>query len=203
MRQIAKQTRQPDEIVVVANTTEELQRPLNGLIYYQPPEPWVSLGYLRQKALDLASGDVVIWFDDDDWYHEKRIERSLVNIENRTAGAACFPLTHIFFAKRRDLRYITLPGVDITSLAVHIKAARSTRFPHLLATEERMWSHPILDQLEELGRVDYITDYLVSVGGVIIVHGDNVWNYQESRSIPDKLRWWLIPDLQDLEEWCP
>lgn len=36
------------------------------------------VGEKRNRALELAKGDVIVWFDDDDWQHPERLSRSLL-----------------------------------------------------------------------------------------------------------------------------
>jgi len=82
-RDIAKQTRQPDEILVVDTTgpdrTDDVFRGLGDLSYSANiqvfnEDPLWDTGQSRQKLLDECTGDVCMWWDDDDWHHRLYLE---------------------------------------------------------------------------------------------------------------------------------
>ena len=69
-------------------------------------EPGMPLGMLRNLSVDLAAGDVVCVWDDDDGHHPDRVMRQLeYMIEN--GGRACFLTDHLqFFGEERMLFWI-------------------------------------------------------------------------------------------------
>jgi len=58
-----------------------------------------ALGALRNMAVDAASGDYVVQWDDDDWFHPRRIELQMAALRNATGRlvhTACFMTEWIF-----------------------------------------------------------------------------------------------------------
>lgn len=190
--QIQKQTRRVDEVVVVTNAADPSAY-LDGtisqrcgapdtLVYWQPPESWVSLGWMRQKALDLCHSDIVLWMDDDDWYHPKRVELSCPPIESGRYDAAVFPLTHYYYLSDRSLRRLqTDMMMHLPAVAWRRQSVCRARFFHLTAAEDSHWIHRIVHckwarPLITADRIRWVTDHAYPhIGAIIVVHGGNTW----------------------------
>ena len=61
-----------DDLLTVAFLKTIKDRNIRSLII--PSNPKLSLGKLRNKSIEQANGEYICQWDDDDWYHEKRIE---------------------------------------------------------------------------------------------------------------------------------
>lgn len=190
--QIRKQTRRPDEVVVVTNALDpskyvdgsiaELCGVRDTIVYWQPPEPWVSLGWIRQKALDLCRSDVFMWMDDDDWYHPSRVELSCAPIESGRYDAAVFPLTHYYYLNDRSLRHMrTDIMMHLPAVAWRRASVRKARFFHISSAEDCHWIHRIVHchwapPLIPASRIYWVNDYAYpNIGAMIVVHGGNTW----------------------------
>lgn len=75
-----KQTYPNKEIVIVDDGKEDLSDVLQSLtkdeVKYNkiPKRPDNVLGHLRNLTLEMASGDILVQWDDDDWYHPERLQ---------------------------------------------------------------------------------------------------------------------------------
>jgi hypothetical protein len=201
--QIRKQTRQVDEVVVVTNAPSfepyanlaELTQVENTLVYHQPPEPWVSLGWMRQKALDLCSSDILLWMDDDDWYHPRRTEFSCPPIESGRYDAAVFPLTHHYYLSNRTICHLQTDMVmHLPAVAWRRSSVLSAKFFHVRAVEDShwidrvarcRWARPLIPG----DRIRWVTDYAYPhIGAMIVVHGANTWQDLERANGEDDTR---------------
>ena len=66
------QTRKPDEIIVIGNGLKEI--PTNYDVKTFCCEEPQSVSWSRNKAAEIASGDIIIYFDVDDLPHDQKIE---------------------------------------------------------------------------------------------------------------------------------
>lgn len=53
--------------------------------------PKLTLGALRNRAIDAANGEYVCQWDDDDWYHTRRIELQLQSAIRQNKAASILP----------------------------------------------------------------------------------------------------------------
>jgi|GEM_PF-4469923 len=197
--QIAKQTRKPDEVIVVTNARDseayldgrmaERTGVANTLVYWQKPEPWVSLGWMRQKALDLCSSDILLWCDDDDWYHPRRFELSVAPIESGRYDAAAVPLTHMYYVEEQKIVSMECGvALHLPATAWRRSLVQKARFAHTLSGEDCMWicaiAHPPegVELLLPPHRVRWIGNYIEPhIGAMVLVHGSNTWQISLSR----------------------
>jgi glycosyltransferase involved in cell wall biosynthesis len=200
--QIGKQTRKPDEVIIVTNATDleaydydHLRQRLgveNVVVYKQPPESWVSLGWLRQKAMDLCSSELFLWFDDDDWYHPRRLETTAVLVESGRCDAAIFPMTHTYYVEEGVLcpREAGI-GIFLPAATWRRELAKKAFFPHIDLGEDGVWLHRVVHTPEGVkpfiypSRISCVSDYVnPNFGSIILVHSHNVWQYPFSQLDP-------------------
>lgn len=195
--QIAKQTRKPDEVVIVTNSDnpdaydyDDIQRRLgvdNVVLCKQPPDarPRVTLGQLRQRCLDLSSSEILLWFDDDDWYHPRRIEMSVPPIESGRYDAAIFPITHTYYVEEK-LLFLREGGIGafLPASAWYAPLAKKARFAHVDLGEDGRWINRIVHPADGSDpfippiRVYCVPDYIKpDIACIILVHSRNVWQY--------------------------
>lgn len=201
--QISKQTRKVDQVVVVTNAADPSSL-LSGeiatmcgvpdtVVFWQPPHSWVSLGWLRQKALDLCSADILMWFDDDDWYHPRRVDLSCGPIASGRYDAAVFPLTHYYYASDQTLRHMrTDTMLHMPAVAWRRFSVRKARFFHVGAAEDSHWTNRIAHckwapPLVLAKRIRWVTDYIYPhIGSIVVVHGANTWqNLEHSKRVDE------------------
>lgn len=188
--QIKKQTRPPDEVVVVSNYHDKvyfadkldvLQRdedfPITLLGVYRE----ATLGELRQAALDAATGDVILWFDDDDWYHPRRIELTVGPIEAGICDVAVLPLTHWYYLKEQLTWFTNNCSPALPATTWRADLAKRVSFKPLKVGEDHFWIHSMLHPLDESApvvrtrRIRWIDDYASAFGVIVLVHGKNTW----------------------------
>lgn len=193
--QMAKQTRKPDEVVIVTNSDnpdaydyDAIQKQLgvdNFVLYKQPPGPRVTLGGLRQKCLDLCTSEVLLWFDDDDWYHPQRIELSVPPIESGRYDAAIFPITHTYYVEEQ-LLFLREGGIGafLPATAWRSCLAKQAIFANVDLGEDGRWINRIVHPTDDSEpfippiRVYCVPDYIKpDVGCIILVHSRNVWQF--------------------------
>ncbi len=100
----AKQTWTPKELVVVDDGSEDYEpilapfRDRFPIRYHRlKADPSRRLGALRNVALDLANGAYCAQWDDDDWYHPRRLTAQVEAIERQNLDASVlrWTLMHI------------------------------------------------------------------------------------------------------------
>jgi hypothetical protein len=189
--QIKKQTRQPDEVIVVDNRPDltvpwiagGCQGLLGGGWFAQHVDPRTTLGEMRQFALNLATADIILWFDDDDWYHPRRVELSAGFIESGRYDVVAFPLTHFYYLKEE----ITRPfphgtAVHLPATAWRREISRQVRFESVNTGEDHFWIHTQVHPLDgstplvPASRIRWISEYgEPHFGGMVTVHAKNSW----------------------------
>ena len=104
---LKNQTHKNIEVVVVDNGEEKVDDlmdlfPKKQVTYtYIQPSPDNILGDLRNISLENATGDYMICWDDDDWFHPKRIE---IQLQSLSSGFdACCLEGNIFHIDSPDL----------------------------------------------------------------------------------------------------
>jgi len=208
--QIRKQTRQVDEVIVATNykdpnvfcnvLVDKLDEADLSVVSDAEPES-LTLGELRQMALDATDADIILWFDDDDWYHPRRVELLAGPIEAGLADATAMPMTH-----RLYLRSMMLwpmgdgVGLHIQGTAWRRSLAANVRFSTLSCGEDCVWIHEIIGMpvpawAQLIGKdpgFEINTDFRKpwipydrikwnmtyndpNLGGLLLVHGRNVW----------------------------
>jgi len=104
---LKNQTHKNLEVVVVDNGEEKVEELMEMFqddqvnYTYIHPSPDNILGDLRNISLDRATGDYMICWDDDDWFHPKRIEIQLETLKN--GFDACCLEGNIFHIDSPDL----------------------------------------------------------------------------------------------------
>lgn len=222
--QIAKQSRPVDEVVIVTNSDnpdaydyDDIRRRLgveNVVLYKQPPDAFqrVTLGSLRQKCLDLSSSEILLWFDDDDWYHPLRVELSVPPIESGRYDTAIFPITHTYYVEER-LLFEREGGIGafLPATAWRASLVKKAVFSPVDLGEDGRWINRVLHPTDgsepfiQPIRVYCVPDYLKpAVGCIILVHSRNVWQYPfEEKFLTDGVIPWprWTPAGVSEEEW--
>lgn len=76
VEQFENSTWSPRELVVVDDSREPVRAALPREARYVrlPPGPAHAVGAKRMIGVDAASGTLITWHDDDDWYHPRKVE---------------------------------------------------------------------------------------------------------------------------------
>lgn len=104
--------------------------PADRLIYRRiDKSPANNLGKLRNLSLDLARGDLVAQWDDDDWYHPDRLARQAGALTGaRQACVLAATLMHLDAAEWLDRPYIGSLNPGVPGTILH-RADPAARYP--------------------------------------------------------------------------
>lgn len=184
---IRKQTFQPDEVAVASNYHDcaELRRLIDAEKMSMPVRlsclpTTASIGELRQAALDLATGDIVTWFDDDDWQWSENIERMTRPIMQypKQYRMVVYPFSH-----KLSIKTATVYPIDganepwLPSTAVTADIAKQCTFEPLSQAEDVYW----LEQVHKLVGINICWDFFgkaPNMNVMLIMHGDNVYSQE-------------------------
>jgi len=198
---LTKQTRAPDEVIVVDSSSSERHR---GKVFealdqayakiggpqptlreiVKPPE--TTTGAARQIAMDEATGDILAWMDDDDWHHPRRLEQCAAEIEKGAKVA--------YVSTRWRLYLHRLTVVNIQEAGDHIyipfsvyeaQLAKSIPFRDIAVGEDHWWFFD-----EEVGLCSKLPKpwwmnefvahvHIADVDAIVNIHGRNTWNTGE------------------------
>lgn len=167
--------------------------PPERVIYHRlPRSAGRTLGELRNLSLDLARGDFIAQWDDDDWYHPTRLERQIAAIG---AGAdACLiaaTLMHLDTPAWFDRPYVGRLPAGVPGTIVH-RRSDSARYPAERRGEDTVY----LDHWR--GRIARLP---ASEAGLFIrcFHGSNTWEAEHFlrrlRNAPDAFIEWNLRRL--------
>lgn len=203
-----KQTRQADEVILVDSgqrkmVLEDFPRGMNRIY----PDRGLVPSDARQVAQDAATGDVIIWYDDDDWYPAEKNELLVAPLEENPELLA----TEMYPAWWFDLRtgmmerqHARTPGKKVKRagrieyivntyqpvlpvFATRADVAKAHPWPvDVYQGSDTTWMKSVVADLrpEELLTIDHRPAI------IILVHNKNV--YQNDR--PQKSYRFLAPD---------
>lgn len=138
------------ELVIIDSSEPPVELPKRRDIRVIHLPLGTSLGKKRNLALDAARGQIIAWFDDDDWQHPERL-RSLIPLLRESAarlGASFIGPSQSYFmdieARRAEL--YRLPRYAIFNGSIYYTAmVRHARFPEdVLRTEDTRWISSLL-----------------------------------------------------------
>ncbi len=187
---LAAQTWSHVELVVVDDGDEDYEpvlAPYRELfpIRYERIDcvPGRRLGELRNVALDLARGEFCAQWDDDEWYHARRLEVQMDCIERRGADAAVLrsTLMHVDAPDFVSHPFRAALGGGTPGTIVHRRTR--VRYPNLSRHEDKVF----LMQLHARMRVGIVDE---PHGHLFIrcFHGANTWDRRHFES-----RLWRTP----------
>lgn len=182
---LVEQTWKNIELVIVDDGGEDYSPVLAefedqiSIVYHKiPPDVGVHLGGLRNLTLDLAKGDYCVQWDDDEWYHPRRIELQMeyLRIHDLDATVLRYVLVHMDEGDYagRVFRFDSIDGTCGTIL--HSRSDR--RYPNQVRSEDLAY----LEAFQKDGRVGIMgAEY--SHLFVRCYHGTNTWdrNHFEKR----------------------
>ena len=193
---IAKQTQQPYEVIVVDSSprasewTPNLIKHIEQHVAPQRLEvlrapSYYATGAARDLALQHVTGDVITWNDDDDWFHPKKFEWLMNAVDDKHPIAmigvdlrlllrdedGSFLEHPILFPYRESIGYPHIPY-----MAFDYEFTKSYPIPKdKLIGEDTDWTNAmILDQGQEgWDRVKIIREHFP---GMILIHGENTYH---------------------------
>lgn len=138
-------------------------------------EPDFVLGKLRNKSLDYATGDYLIQWDDDDWYHEDRIKIQ-AEILNSGYDACCLSsaLMHLDSDEFMHHPYVGILPDGIPGSIMHRKS-ESIRYPETKRAEDTVYLNEWMKK--RYFKLDDSYNYLF----IRAYHGNNTWEQDHFR----------------------
>jgi hypothetical protein len=138
------------ELVIVDSSEPAISLPNRSDVRVLHAPLGSSLGKKRNLALEAARGQVIAWFDDDDWQHPQRLSRLVPALREsaRQLGASFIGPSQSYFidlsASRAELyrapRYAIFNGaVFYTHMVRHAGFAED-----VIRTEDTRWIHRLL-----------------------------------------------------------
>lgn len=172
------QTYKNKELVVIDDGDEDyssvlINVPEQELRYIRlEKEPDFVLGKLRNKSLDAASGDYLIQWDDDDWYHADRIAIQ-AEVLDKGYNACCLSssLMHLDTPEFLEHPYVGILPDGIPGSIMH-RRSEEIRYPETRRAEDSVY----LDEWMKLKyhKIDHSYNYLF----LRAFHGDNTWEQE-------------------------
>lgn len=143
------------------------------------------LGQLRNISLDLAQGDIMAQWDDDDWYHPERLAIQVSYLKNGIqASVLRKTMMHVNSAEYKDLPFLGGLKDGVPGTIVHFRNDE-IRYPNIRKAEDtdylHEWSKRGLAKLSD----EYAYLFLRAF------HGSNTWDMdhftRRMRNSPIKL----------------
>lgn len=175
VRCFQRQTYPHRELVVVDDGKTDLTPLLNDLPDEQitdvrlDPDTDHVLGALRNIALDHASGTYLTQWDDDDWYHEERLERQAAVLDQGADACALQgTLMHLDAPEYFYHPYIGLLDDGVPGSIMH-RRNDEARYPELPRAEDTAYLDHWLE--EDYRLLPPSESHLF----IRCFHGDNTW----------------------------
>ena len=198
---LVKQTRQPDEVIIVESSGDEdygkLFDALNRayqhkgiaapLVHELKVPEETTTGAAREVALQAATGDVITWMDDDDWHHPRRLEVSIEPFEREESGKVLVS----YVPTRTRLNLKTLRTIDVKESGDHIyipfsmyerELAQSVSFRDINSGEDHWYFFDkeggLWTKLEDPWFMDprIVPITSLDLACIVVIHGLNTWN---------------------------
>ncbi|HET8866471.1 MAG TPA: glycosyltransferase family 2 protein [Gracilimonas sp.] len=132
-------------------------------------EPDFVLGKLRNRSLEEATGDYLIQWDDDDWYHPDRIKiQAEVLDQGNDACCLASALMHLDTDEFMEHPYVGILPDGIPGSIMHRRSG-SIRYPETRRSEDTVY----LEEWMKLRyhKLDHSYNYLF----LRAYHGNNTW----------------------------
>ena len=189
-----QQTYPNKELVIVTDDGEDhkkqLMEKLKGVnAFVHCVTKGKTLGELRNISSDVANGEIVCQWDDDDFYHPKRID---VQVEPFRTGkkSVSFLEAQIFWFPHTSEIYIRDDRKPIPGTIAYVKNEMKYRYPELSKGED-----------DELMRKILIGNRWVSIPRydlyVRVFHGSNTWHEGHHRVVAGN--GWGVEEIRSRE----
>lgn len=176
-----RQTYEPCELVIVHDVASRPGCSFERFLRETAPsarivsaEPGMSLGELRNLAIEQAQGEVVCQWDDDDQYHPERLARQWEAIEAANADA-CFLASQLhYFPRSRQLFVRDTGQRGIEGTVMHCRDL-PVRYPAMGKEEDTVFMRELIKGFNTTVLHDVPWLYLR------VYHGGNTWDEKHHR----------------------
>jgi glycosyltransferase involved in cell wall biosynthesis len=185
VRLLARQDYPHLELVVVDDGTEPVEDLLGGFprVRYVRLGERATIGRKRDIAVEAASGEIVVQWDDDDWYAPHRVSRQVMEIIR-----GCVDVTGIGINLMLDVRSMRFWSVREHEAEAPLFAPPDILAAGTLAFPTELWrragGYPNLSIGEDVGMVQRFADVGARVAAVsnraayvYVRHGRNSWRF--------------------------
>jgi glycosyltransferase involved in cell wall biosynthesis len=122
----AKQDHPQRELVVVDGSSAPLEPPVGVRVVRCPPG--TSVARKRNLAVEAAQGELLAWFDDDDWQHPRRLSILAASLASGAVLAGPGRAWFVDLQRSRARPYDARRGVIFNGLGVRRAALSGVRF---------------------------------------------------------------------------
>jgi glycosyltransferase involved in cell wall biosynthesis len=154
-------------------------------VFTQPPD-W-NLGQLRNFTLEVATGDVLCHWDDDDLYHPERLARQLVALQEGDFEAVYLQEVMQYFPASKVLYWTSWRATEAGGHTATMMVRREApiRYSTEGSTARLGEDLEVARMLVARGRVGYVAakPHLY----VYVSHGANSWDEGHHRMLAEKL----------------
>lgn len=176
-----RQTYPNKELVIIDDGNEDYSDilkdiPKADLSYVRiPKDDQLKLGGLRNLSLEVASGDYLVQWDDDDWYHDDRIALQAKVLQNgHEACCLSYSLIHILDDEFSNFPFIGSLKYGIPGSIMHV-INDEIRYPNYLKAEDTVY----LDHWKKKKYV--VLPKKMAYLFLRCYHGSNTWNVEHFR----------------------
>jgi glycosyltransferase involved in cell wall biosynthesis len=179
VRCFARQTWPARELIIVDDGDEDYAPMLNEFagiaVRYErlPRRDSVRLGGLRNVTLELAAGDHCMQWDDDEWYHPRRIETQMTALAAAGGGACVIRNTLMHLDDPALVEHLYRTGLRAGTPGTILHERTAVRYPNVARGEDSDFR----DALRRTRRV-HVLDAGLSHLLVRCFHGRNTWHRQ-------------------------
>ncbi|MEA2563573.1 MAG: hypothetical protein QOH06_5077 [Acidobacteriota bacterium] len=201
------------ELVIVDDGAEPLPVPEDGRIRYIRLSDPASVGHKRNLAVEQSRGEIIVHWDDDDWYAPDRIRHQIQPLLSGEADIAGLTAEH-FYSLRGDKFWSCTPqlharmffaDVHGRSIAYARKVwGKQALYPDLSQAEDARFLQAALRQGSRLARTPNPDKF------VYVRHGANTWQFEcgeflqpeawKAREVPDFLPAWDLAFYRGLAQ---
>jgi len=193
LRRFAEQHYVPRELIIVDDGTHPVENQAAGLpdVHYRRLTKRYSIGAKRNLACDMARGEFIVQWDDDDWYGPQRLARQLAPLCSGVAditGLRCRWLAclddgafwKVSAALHRRLFVLDVHG---GTLAWHRRLwDEGVRYPDTSLAEDAALLRAAVQRGARLQVLENEEDF------VYMRHNDNAWRFTAGQEA-DPLQW--------------
>jgi glycosyltransferase involved in cell wall biosynthesis len=194
---LGRQEHRDWELIVVDDGSDRLSRrlPADDRVRYVRATPGESIGAKRNRACAMARGEVIVHWDDDDWYSPQRLRRQVEPLLAGAADVTALPAGTIldlerwtFWRATSELhRRMFVADVHGGTLAYRRDVWTRTRFPDSSLAEDAAFLQAALRRGARLHRV--ANDDLF----VYVRHAGSAWRFA-CGSFLDARGWIRVPE---------
>lgn len=97
------------------------------------------IGEKRNQALALATGDAIVWFDDDDWHHPEKLTWLAAELENPQVQLAGWNRGMFLHLQTRAICDFSCSQMIASTAIIRTETARMVEFGDRIIGEDTEW----------------------------------------------------------------